>query len=124
MVDRIVATPEAVDLLNRLRARHGPRLLFLQACGCCDHSSLYCYPDTEYAVAPQDVLVGHVDGVPYYQDAQQHALFRHTQILIRVVPGDRSGDMSLEGTDGVIFRLESRLFSADEIAALDAPAAA
>lgn len=118
MVDRIVATPEALALLETLKTKHGPQLLFTQSCGCCDRSSVYCYKDSEYRVAPHDVLVGRLGGIPYYLDASQHELFRRTQILIRVTPGDRSGDMSLEGTEGVIFRMESRLFTEAECAEL------
>lgn len=124
MVDRIVATPEALALLDRLKQQHGPQLMFLQVCGCCDHSSVYCYKVGEYLLAPQDVYIGDVGGVPYYQEASQHSLCERTQILIRVVPGDRSGDLSLEGTEGVIFRMESRLFSDAELAELNATAAA
>jgi uncharacterized protein (DUF779 family) len=119
MVDRIVATPEALGLLERLKTKHGSPLLFVQSCGGCDHSSAYCYKASEYHVGPHDQLVGEVGGVPYYLDASQHELFRRTQILIRVVPGDRSGDMSLEGTEGVIFRMESRLFTDAECAELE-----
>lgn len=118
MVDRIVVTPEALALLDTLKAKHGPNLLFTQSCGGTDRSSVYCYKQSEYAVAPHDVLIGDIGGTPYYLDASQHQLFRRTQILISVCPGDRSGDMSLEGTEGIIFRLQSRLFSEAECAEL------
>lgn len=122
MIDRVVATPEALALLATLKRKHGPQLLFLQSCGCCDHSSVYCYPQHEYVLSPHDVRIGEVGGVPYYLDASQHALFGPLQILLGVVEGDRSGDMSLEGTEGLIFRIESRLFTDAEQAALAAAA--
>lgn len=120
MVDRVVASPEALDFLAMLQSKHGPDLLFLQSCGCCDHSSVYCYKQSEYWLAPHDVRIGEVGGVPYYLDTWQHELFKRTQIRITVVSGDRSGDMSIEGTEGIIFRLESRLFSDAECAELAA----
>lgn len=116
MVDPIIATPEALDLLRLLKRKHGSRLLFMQSNACCDHSPIYCYKEGEYQVSPHDVLVGAVDGVPYYADRSQHALFLNTQVIISVVKGDRSGDLSLEGTEGVIFRLTSRQLSASECA--------
>ena len=119
MVDRIVVTPEALALLETLKAKHGLHLLFVQSCGSCDRSSVYCYKESEYMVPPHDVLVGTVGGMPYYLDASQHELFRRTQILIGVAKGDRSGDMSLEGTEGVIFRMESRLYTEAECAELE-----
>lgn len=120
MVDRVVATPEALELLETLKRKHGPRLLFLQSCACCDHSPVYCYPASEYVLAAHDVLVGHIGGMPYYLDASQHALFGRIQILIGVIKGNRSGDMSLEGTEGIIFRMQSRLFTEAEQAELEA----
>lgn len=119
MVDRIVAAPEALSLLETLKTKHGPNLLFVQSCGGCDRSSVYCYKEGEFMVAAHDVLVGTVGGMPYYLDASQNELFRHTQILIGVIKGDRSGDMSIEGTEGVIFRMESRLFTEAECAELE-----
>lgn len=114
--DRIAATPEALELLATLKAEYGPNLLFVQSSGCCDHSSMYCYKESEYAVSPNDVLVGTVGGLPYYPDASQHELFTRTQIVIGVVKSNRSGDMSLEGTEGVIFRMNSQLIPATECA--------
>jgi uncharacterized protein len=37
-MSRVAVTPEAAELLGRLRARHGP-LMFHQSGGCCDGSS-------------------------------------------------------------------------------------
>lgn len=124
MVDPIIATPEALDLLRLLKRKHGPHLLFMQSNACCDHSPIYCYKEGEYLVSPHDVLVGAVDGVPYYVDTAQHVLFQNTQVVISVVKGDRSGDLSLEGTEGVIFRLTSRPLSDSECAELTKPARA
>ena len=53
-------TPEAADLLRRLRAEHGP-LMFHQSGGCCDGSSPMCYPLGEFATGPSDVLLGTLD---------------------------------------------------------------
>ncbi|RTL53160.1 MAG: DUF779 domain-containing protein [Rhodocyclaceae bacterium] len=120
MEKRVMAAPEALDLLKVLKERYGPDLLFIQICGYCDHSSVYCYKVGEFMVSPQDVLIGRIDGVPYYVDASQHELFKRRQIIISVVKGDRSGDLSLEGTEGVIFRVSSHELSEEEFSKLDA----
>lgn len=120
MVDRVVASPEALQLLERLQHKHGPDLMFMQSCACCDTSSVYCYKVGEHMVTSHDTLIGHIGGVPYYVDASQNELFKRTQVVIKVVKGDRSGDMSLEGTEGIIFRLETRLFTEAECAELNA----
>lgn len=120
MVDRVVATPEALDLIEVLKKKHGPHLLFIHACGGCDHSSAYCYKEGEYMVATQDVLIGEIGGVPYYLDSSQHELFMRTKIVISVAKGDRSGDFSLEGTEGLAFHAGSRPFTEAESAELEA----
>ncbi|EHP42110.1 hypothetical protein OR16_15827 [Cupriavidus basilensis OR16] len=45
-VQRVVATPAALALIERLRAQHGA-LMFHQSGGCCDGSAPMCYPDGE-----------------------------------------------------------------------------
>jgi uncharacterized protein (DUF779 family) len=47
----------------------------------------------------------------------QFAAWRHTQLIIDVVPG-RGGMFSLEGVEGVRFLTRSRVFTDEEHAAL------
>ncbi len=51
--------------------------------------------------------------------AAQFEYWRHTQLIIDVVPG-RGGMFSLEGAEGVRFLTRSRLFTEEELAALEA----
>ena len=114
---RILATAEAVALIDRLRAQHGP-LMFHQSGGCCDGSAPMCYTADEFRVGTQDVLLGHVAGdVPVWIGAAQFDYWRHTQITIDVVPG-RGAGFSLEGPEGFRFLIRSRLFSDEETEAL------
>ena len=48
MVERVVATEKAVDLIARLKETHGALLLH-QSGGCCDGSSPMCFPQAEFA---------------------------------------------------------------------------
>jgi len=73
-------------VLRQLEAEHGP-LLFHQSGGCCDGSSPMCYPANDFKVGQRDVHLGDVDGVPVYIGGQQYEAWRHTQLLIDVVPG-------------------------------------
>ncbi len=50
MVERVTATPEALTMIEKLSASHGP-LLFHQSGGCCDGSAPMCYPRGEFRVA-------------------------------------------------------------------------
>ncbi|RYE76053.1 MAG: DUF779 domain-containing protein, partial [Myxococcales bacterium] len=78
------ATEAALALVHRLRERNGP-LMFHQSGGCCDGSSPMCYPLGEFRVGPQDVLIGEVDGCPYYIGADQYAVWKHTRLTLDVV---------------------------------------
>ena len=113
-VARVVATPAALNLIERLGARHGP-LLFHQSGGCCDGSSPMCYPRAEFIVGDRDVLLGQIGGQPFYMGAAQFDYWRHTQLIIDVVPG-HGGMFSLEGPGGLRFHTRSRLFTDEEIA--------
>ena len=118
MVDRVQITPEAEAVLRELIAQHGP-LLFHQSGGCCDGSAPMCYPRGEFRVGARDVHLGDVGGTPVYIGAAQFEVWRHTQLLLDVVPGRGSG-FSLEAPLGVRFLTRSRVFDAREQAWLDA----
>jgi uncharacterized protein (DUF779 family) len=116
-VPRVEITPKAATVLRQLAAEHGP-LLFHQSGGCCDGSSPMCYPAGEFRVGQRDVMLGEVEGVPVYIGALQYELWRHTQLLIDVVPG-RGAGFSLEAPLGVRFLTRSRVFDPGEQAWLD-----
>jgi uncharacterized protein (DUF779 family) len=113
---RVTATPAALDLIKTLEQEHGI-LLFHQSGGCCDGSSPMCYPQDDYIVGDADVLLGHIGGVPFYMSPSQYEYWKHTQLIIDVVPG-RGGMFSLENGRNVRFLTRSRLFSEEEAAAL------
>ncbi|WP_338505059.1 DUF779 domain-containing protein [Sphingomonas kaistensis] len=116
---RILATSEAVVVMDRLAGQHGP-LMFHQSGGCCDGSAPMCYPAGEFKVGTQDVLLGHVgNDIPVWIGAAQFEYWQHTQVTIDVVSG-RGAGFSLEGPEGVRFVIRSRVFSDEESAALEA----
>ena len=39
---KVVATPEAIKLIGKLKEKYGPDLLFHQSGGCCDGSAPMC----------------------------------------------------------------------------------
>ncbi len=116
MVERVVATEKAEDLIARLKETHGA-LLFHQSGGCCDGSSPMCFPKAEFRTGPSDVRLGEIAGCPFYIGAAQFEYWAHTQLIIDVVPGRGSG-FSVEAPEGVRFRTRSRLFSEAELASL------
>jgi uncharacterized protein len=115
---QVLATEQAVELIRRLRAKYG-ELMFHQSGGCCDGSSPMCYPRDEFLTGDSDVQLGSVDGVPFYMSKSQFEYWKHTQLILDVVPG-RGGMFSLENSEGVRFLIRSRVFTDEEIRALRA----
>ena len=115
-VEQVIVTPAAVELIECLRAKHGP-VLFHQSGGCCDGSSPMCYPVNDFIVGDRDVRLGEIAGAPFYISAPQFEYWKHTQLIIDVVEG-RGGMFSLENGEGVRFLTRSRLFSDAEVDAL------
>lgn len=119
MVDRVTATPAALALIEQLKTRHGPALLFHQSGGCCDNSAPNCYLPSDLSIGAHDVLLGEIGGIPFYISASQYQYWKHTQLIIDAVPGF-SENFSLEGGTGLSFITRSRLFTEPEWAALQA----
>lgn len=117
MIERVVPTPAAVALIEKLKAMHGP-LMFHQSGGCCDGSSPMCYPAGEFKVGGEDVLLGSLCGCDFWMWCEQYEFFAASRLIIDVVPG-RGGGFSLEAPEGVRFLTRSELFSDEEAAELD-----
>ena len=95
MLDKVTATPAALGLLAEIIADHGP-VLFHQSGGCCDGSSPMCYPRGDFLIGDRDVLLGVIGGdTPVYISASQYEAWKHTDLIIDVVPG-RGGMFSLD----------------------------
>jgi uncharacterized protein len=115
-VERVSVTDDARALIEELRREHGP-LMFHQSGGCCDGSAPMCFRLGEFRVGAQDVLLGEIEGCPFYMSASQFEYWKHTHLLIDRVPGRGSG-FSIEAPKGVRFLTRSRLFTDTESAEL------
>jgi uncharacterized protein (DUF779 family) len=111
-VTRVDATPAALELIEALRAKHGP-LMFHQSGGCCDGSSPMCFTLGEFMVGGSDVKLGEIGGAPFYMSRSQFEYWQHTKLIIDVVPG-RGGMFSLENGEGVRFLTRSRVYTDEE----------
>ena len=79
-----------------------------------------CYPLGEFMTGDSDVLLATIEGgVPFYMSKPQFEYWKHTQLILDVVPG-RGGMFSLENGEGVRFLIRSRVFTDAEIATLRA----
>lgn len=116
-VEQVTATPAALELIDKLKTAHGD-LMFHQSGGCCDGSAPMCFAAGEFVLGDADRLLGHIGGMPFYIGQAQYEYWKHTQLIIDVVPG-RGGMFSLEGSTGFRFLTRSRLFDDAEWSILE-----
>lgn len=116
---RVEATEAAVELIEKLKEKHGP-LLFHQSGGCCDGSSPMCYPVGDFKVGEKDVYLGEIAGCEFYIGGRQWETWKHTRLLIDAVPG-RGGGFSLEAPEGMRFLTRSDVCSPEELQQLGDP---
>ncbi len=118
MPQRVVASPAALALIRELKKKYGP-LVFHQSGGCCEGTAPMCFRQADFRVGSRDVLLGSIEGCPFYVGAEQFDYLAFCQLTIDVVTG--GGDsFSLEAADGARFATRSRLFTDEEAAELAA----
>ncbi len=117
MVDKVIATAAALELIDFLWRKHGP-LLFHQSGGCCDNSAANCFLPGEITIGAGDEYLGDIGGCPFFIGKAQYEYWKHTQLIIDVIEGT-GGTFSLEGPEGKAFHTRSRLFTDEEWAELN-----
>ena len=108
-VSRIALTEAAAEVIDRLRAEHGP-LMFHQSGGCCDGSSPMCFARGDFIIGQSDVWLGQIYGCDFYMAEDQFAYWKHTHLTVDVTKG-RGASFSIEIPLGLRFLIRSRLFT-------------
>jgi uncharacterized protein (DUF779 family) len=78
-----------------------------------------CYAEGDLITGDSDRRIGEIGGCAFFIGAAQFDYWRHTQLVIDVVPG-RGGMFSLENGEGVRFLTRSRVFTDEEYRELKA----
>ena len=117
MVEKVIATPTALELVEFLKQKYGT-VMFHQSGGCCDNSAANCYLPGEITMGAGDVFLGKIGDADFFISKSQYATWRHTQLIIDVIEG-HGGTFSLEGPEGKAFHTRSRVFTAAELNELD-----
>ena len=99
---RITATPAAREAIIRLSAARGGPVMFVQSGGCCAGSTPMCYPNGEFLVGDVDVLLGDIEGAPFYIDKRLDEAWHQDQFLLDVAEGEPGG-FSLPAGDNLHF---------------------
>lgn len=116
-IARVTITDAAANLVRKLKSAHG-ELLFHQSGGCCDGSAPMCYPRADFKVGREDVLLGVIEGCPFYMGGKQYEYWKHTHLTVDVVRGRGSG-FSVEAPEGFRFLIRSRIYDDAEIRQLE-----
>jgi len=83
-------TQRATAMVKRLVREHGPVAIY-QSGGCCDGSLPLCLLADELGEGPNDLLLGKVDGAPFYIDAEQYQRWGEPEFLLDVASGAPEG---------------------------------
>jgi len=118
MPARVCITGAAAALLHRLRRDHGELILHLSG-GCCEGSAPMCLRRSGFRIGARDVLLGVVEGCPFYVGAAQFPYWANCQLTLDVTK-DGGDSFSLEAADRLGFLVRSRLFSDAELDEVEA----
>lgn len=112
LIPRVLATPAAQALIERLRAQHGAIYFYLSH-GCCEGSTPMCFAPGEMPLTADDRLLGDLDGVPFHASRAQCEYLEGMQVLLHALPGS-NGTFSLEDGSGQRFVTQLRLWTDEE----------
>lgn len=112
MIERVVATDEALRLIKSMKQMHGS-IMFYQSGGCCDGSTPMCYREDDFLLGDSDVYLGSIGDVPFYMHKSQYEYWKHTQLIIDAIVG-RGATFSLDSVEDNHFITRSRVFTDKE----------
>ena len=107
-MEKLLATPRAIEVVEKLKAKHG-HILLEQSFGCCDGTTPMCYPADGHYISSQLEIIGYVADVPYYMDKKQIKYMQHMQHTLDVMDA-QGASFSLESTEGIGFIIRSAPF--------------
>lgn len=117
-VNRLDATPKALELIDQLAAQFGD-LMFYQAGGCCEGTQPQCFEKGAFYLRMGDVCIGTLRGFEFWVDKDLFEYWRHAHFTLDVTDGFGAGGFSLETPLGKTFVVHYRLFTEDEAARLE-----
>ncbi len=111
-MERVVIKNRASRIVQQLQKQFGA-LIFHQSGGCCDGSTPMLLEKDSFYIDHNDVLLGTVEGIPFYMHKDQYEYWKHTHLTIDITEG-RGASFSLEIPLGLRFIIHSRLFTEAE----------
>ena len=118
MIQRLNATEKAIALIYQLKETHGA-LMFYQAGGCCEGTQPQCFEKGGYFPRMNDALIGTIDGYEFWIDRDLFEYWQYSHFELDVLEGWGPGGFSLETPLGKTFKVHYRLFTEEELEALE-----
>ncbi|WPB57513.1 DUF779 domain-containing protein [Xylophilus sp. GOD-11R] len=104
--ERVFATDAARRLIATLQMEHGP-LMFHQAGSGGQAGMPLCFAQGDFPLVEMDVLLGEVEGSPFYVSHGQFRRLNQLRLELDAVPGP-AGVFSLERPTGLRFAISFR----------------
>lgn len=102
--EQVVATPAARQAIAEL-CRQGT-VMFVQSGGCCGGTAPMCFRLGEFIIGDSDLLLGEMDGCPFYIDQRLYLAWARPALVLDVEPGFAEG-FSLAPAAGMHFVVRS-----------------
>jgi uncharacterized protein (DUF779 family) len=113
MIKRITATASAIEMIAILKEKHG-ELMFYQAGGCCEGTQPQCFEKGGFYLRTGDVCIGTIENTEFWVDNDLFQYWKHAHFTLDLIDGFGAGGFSLETPMKKTFRIEYRLFTAEE----------
>lgn len=114
MISRLDVTEKAKDLIKELETKHG-ELMFYQAGGCCEGTQPQCFEKGGYFPRMNDAMIGLAEGYEFWIDRDLFEYWKYAHFTLDVQDGFGPGGFSLETPLGKTFKVNYRLFTAEEL---------
>ena len=117
-ISRLSVTDEAMEVIWELEKKHG-ELMFYQAGGCCEGTQPQCFEKGGYFPRMNDAMIGTINGFEFWIDRDLFEYWKYSHFTLDVLEGWGPGGFSLETPLGKTFKVDYKLFTAEELQKLD-----
>ena len=117
-IKRLEVTQKALDLIDFLAEKCGD-LMFYQAGGCCEGTQPQCFEKGGFYLRYEDVCIGTIKGFEFWLDKDLFEYWKHAHFTLDVIDAFGVGGFSLETPLKKTFRIEYRIFTAEEEQSLE-----
>ena len=117
-IKRLEVTQKALDLIDFLAEKFGD-LMFYQAGGCCEGTQPQCFEKGGFYLRYEDVCIGTIKGFEFWLDKDLFEYWKHAHFTLDVIDAFGVGGFSLETPLKKTFRIEYRIFTAEEEQSLE-----